>query len=277
VVHDRYALYDHPQVGDLTHQLCCQHILRDLEDAAETYPDAHWPVQIQDALRELIHHTNLARNTGAEAIPTQVTDPLIHTFRHGVLVGLSEVGRTPGPKPTTKQPIGRTLLETLRDRENDVLRFVGDLRVPPTSNQAERDVRPAKTQQNISGRLTSEATTRDRYRIRGVISTAAKHGLDQLKIIRDALVGKPWIPALPAPTQPTQAITPRPAADSRAGRHTPLPNATLATGAECLPPSLSNRTEYVITRSRSIAFRRFHSGVDLLHSFRVTRPPGRSW
>ncbi len=200
VVHDRYALYDHPQVGDLTHQLCCQHLLRDLEDAAETYPDAHWPVQIQDTLRELIHHTNLARDTGAEAIPTQVTDPLIHAFRHGVLVGLSEVRRTPGPKSTTKQPIGRTLLEMLRDRENDVLRFVGDLRVPPTSNQAERNVRPAKTQQNVSGRLTSEARTRDRYRIRGVISTAAKHGLDQLKVIHDALVGRPWIPALPAPT-----------------------------------------------------------------------------
>ena len=30
VVHDRYSLYDHPEVGNLTHQLCCQHILRDL-------------------------------------------------------------------------------------------------------------------------------------------------------------------------------------------------------------------------------------------------------
>jgi predicted metal-dependent enzyme (double-stranded beta helix superfamily) len=157
-------------------------------------------VQIQDALRELIHHTNLARDTGAEAIPTQITNRLLHTFRHGVRVGLSTVKRTPGPQSTTKQPIGRTLLEMLRDREDDVLRFVGDLRVPPTSNQAERDVRPAKTQQNVSGRLTSEARTRDRYRIRGVISTAAKHGFDQLKVIRDALVGRPWIPALPVPT-----------------------------------------------------------------------------
>jgi hypothetical protein len=60
-------------------------------------------------------------------------------------------------------------------------------------------VRPAKTQQNISGRLTSEARTSDRYRIRGVISTAAKDELDQLKVIRDALVGQPWIPALSAP------------------------------------------------------------------------------
>ena len=200
VVHDRYFLYDHHEVGDLTHQLCCAHILRDLEDAAQTYPDAHWPTQIQDALRELIHYANLARESGHQAIPAHVTDRLISLFRHGVRVGLSQVRRVPGPKSRTKQPIGRVLLEVLGDREDDVLRFVGDLRVPPTSNQAERDVRPAKTQQNISGRLTSEARTRDRYRIRGVISTAAKHGLDQLTVIRDALTGRPWIPPLPAPT-----------------------------------------------------------------------------
>ena len=200
VVHDRYFLYDHHEVGDLTHQLCCSHILRDLEDAAQTYPDAHWPTQIQDALRELIHYANLARESGHQAIPAHVTDRLISLFRHGVRVGLSQVRRVPGPKSRTKQPIGRVLLEVLGDREDDVLRFVGDLRVPPTSNQAERDVRPAKTQQNISGRLTSEARTRDRYRIRGVISTAAKHGLDQLTVIRDALTGRPWIPPLPAPT-----------------------------------------------------------------------------
>jgi len=32
--------------------LCCQHLLRDLQGAAEVYPDAHWPTQIADALRE---------------------------------------------------------------------------------------------------------------------------------------------------------------------------------------------------------------------------------
>jgi hypothetical protein len=47
----------------------------------------------------------------------------------------------------------------LRDRQADVLRFAHDLAVPPTSNQAERDLRPAKCQQNVSGRLTSEQRT----------------------------------------------------------------------------------------------------------------------
>ena len=57
-----------------------------------------------------------------------------------------------------------------------MLRFLTDTAIPPTSNQAERDLRPSKTQQKISGRLRSEKTTRDRYAIRGYASTAAKHG-----------------------------------------------------------------------------------------------------
>src|SRR4029450_9982883 len=43
IVHDRYHLYDSAEIGELTHQLCCQHLLRDLAGAAETYPQVHWP------------------------------------------------------------------------------------------------------------------------------------------------------------------------------------------------------------------------------------------
>jgi transposase len=64
---------------------------------------------------------------------------------------------------------------------------------------AERDVRPAKTQQRISGRLRSGATTRHRSAIRGYISTVAKHGLNTLTAIRDALASNPWMPPVPDP------------------------------------------------------------------------------
>ena len=73
-----------------------------------------------------------------------------------------------------------------------------DTAIPPTSNQAERDLRPSKTQQKISGRLRSDKTTRDRYAIRGYASTAAKHGIAVFTAIRDALTGNPWIPPIPA-------------------------------------------------------------------------------
>jgi transposase len=60
-------------------------------------------------------------------------------------------------------------------------------------------VRPARTQQKISGRLRSENTARHRYAIRGYISTAAKHGQNVLTALRDALGGSPWMPPIPDP------------------------------------------------------------------------------
>ena len=193
VVHDRYQNYD--AFPGLIHQLCAQHLLRDLADAAETYPDAHWPVQITQALQGLIRAANSARAQGLAAVPEQIAAPLIHAFRHGVILGLGQVPR----RSERKQSPGRALLECLRDREEDVLRFASDLRIPPTSNQAERDVRPAKTQEKISGRLRSEKATRHRYAIRGYISTAAKHAEDVLTVLRDAITGNPWMPPIPDP------------------------------------------------------------------------------
>ena len=210
VVHDRYQNYD--AFPGVIHQLCAAHRLRDLADAAETYPGAIWPGQTA-ALRGLIHAANQARDQGLAAVPDQIAAPLLHDFRHGVLAGLAGIPRRPG----RKQHPGRDLLECLRDRRDDVLRFVFDLRIPPTSNDAARDLRPAKIQQRISGRLRSEQATRHRYAIRGYISTAAKHGINALTALRDELEGHPWMPPIPAPPVNPLVITSRyPAQPSRA-------------------------------------------------------------
>ena len=79
-----------------------------------------------------------------------------------------------------------------------MLRFLTDTAIPPTSNQAERELRPSKTQQKISGRLRSGKTTRDRSAIRGYASAAARHGIAVFTAIHDALAGNPWLPPIPA-------------------------------------------------------------------------------
>jgi hypothetical protein len=127
-------------------------------------------------------------------VPSKNT--LIKRFRDCVLVGLSDTtsqGNRPGERKA------RLLLEVLCDREADVLRLTHDLNVPPTSNQAERDLRPAKVQQKISGRLTSEQRTKDRYRIRGYLSTAVKHGQSAIEVLRQAILGRPGTPPGPSP------------------------------------------------------------------------------
>lgn len=196
IVHDRYQNYDSTTLGALVHQLCCAHLLRDLDDAAQVYPDTVWPAQIAAALRALIHEANLARDHGLPAIPDEHRDVLLRRLRNGRAAGLSDT-TSHGTRPGERK--ARLLLEVLRDREDDVLRFAHDLKVPPTSNQAERDLRPSKIQQKISGRLTSIARTEDRYTILGYVSTAAKHGTDKITALRAALIGRPWMPASPAP------------------------------------------------------------------------------
>ena len=62
----------------------------------------------------------------------------------------------------------------------------------------DRGVRPLKTQQKISGRLTSTAITQHRLDIRSYIDTARKHGQDVMTILRDAMTASPWTPPAPA-------------------------------------------------------------------------------
>lgn len=199
-VHDRYSVYDHPDFAGVGgHQLCVAHILRDLEDVAEAYPGSHWPEQAQRALRELVAAWRTARDAGQARVPAETAGPLTAEFRSAVRVGLSEVPRTPGPASTTKQPAGRSLLECLRDREDDVLRFCSDTRVWPTNNISERDLRPHKTQQKVSGRLQSEDVTRHRLDLRSYVATARKHGVNAMTVLRDAMAGTPWTPPAAAP------------------------------------------------------------------------------
>ena len=195
VVHDRYVNYDH--FDGISHQLCAAHLLRDIEDAAQSYPGAIWPGQIADALRGLIHAANAAREQGLDRVPLddETTAEHLRLFRQGVNAAMSAVRPAPAG---SRQPPARCLLECLKNREDDVLRFLTDTAIPPTSNQAERDLRPAKTTQKISGRLRSLTATRDRYAVRGYASTAAKHGHDIFTAIRDALAGNPWTPPTPA-------------------------------------------------------------------------------
>lgn len=197
IVHDRLDLYDRKAPAGVSHQLCGSHLVRDLDSAAEDYPGAHWPAQARRALLALNNAAHAARASGAGHIPAAILDKHTLDLRRAVRVGLAQIPRRPGPRSSTRQHPGRCLLEVFRDREHDVLRYARDLRIPFTNNLAERDLRPWKTVQKISGRLQSSTATEHRLTIRGYISTAIKHGLDAMTVLRDAILGTPWMPPIP--------------------------------------------------------------------------------
>ena len=137
VVSDRYQNYFHPSWEHIAgNQACLAHLIRDFQDAAETYPAAIWPAQAQRALRGLIRAWHQASEQGQGEIPAAAADPLIFEFRHAVLAGLSDVPRIPGPKNSTAQHPSRDMLEFCHHRQADVLRFCTDTQIWPTNNTA---------------------------------------------------------------------------------------------------------------------------------------------
>jgi transposase len=202
VVSDRYqGYYSETWQRFAGHQACAAHLIRDFADCAETCPDAAWPEQAVRSLRGLIRAWHAAREQGLPAIPSGDGQPLELEFRRAVTVGLAAVSRVPGPKNKTRQQPGREMLEFCRNRQADVLRFTTDTSVWPTNNISERGVRPLKTQQKISGRLTSDDVTQDRLDIRGYIDTARKHGLGAYEVLHQLMAENPWLP-------PAQPISP---------------------------------------------------------------------
>jgi transposase/uncharacterized coiled-coil protein SlyX len=190
VVHDALSVYDaYPQAR---HALCGAHLARELVAATEADPDQGWPEQALRALHGLNTAARQARDQRLLAIPPEIADPLLTSWRHALLVGLAEHRRVPG----RRQSKTRNLLERLRDRDAQVLLFARDLTVPFTNNQAERDLRPTKTQMKISGCHRSETTARAWLRIRAYISTVRKHSDNVMDALRDAVTGNPWKPAL---------------------------------------------------------------------------------
>ncbi|MGH3805602.1 MAG: IS66 family transposase [Pseudonocardiaceae bacterium] len=235
IVHDRYQNYDSAKLGTLVHQLCCAHLLRDLADAAQVYPDAVWPTQIADALRSLIHQATPAREAGLPAIATDIRDELLGRFRHGMLAGLSDT-TSHGTRPGERK--ARLLLEVLRDRPHDVLRFAPNLTVPPhlqpgrtrptPQQNPAKDLRAADQRGSHPGPLHHPGLPVDRRQTRPQQDHRPARRTNR--------------PTLNARTTRTHLTTSRPTTTRPTGR--PPANRrqhhALIIRAECLPPMASS-------------------------------------
>ena len=78
--------------------------------------------------------------------------------------------------PGGKRRIGHNPALRLRDHKRAVLRFLTDLEVGFTNNEAERDLRMMKLRQKISGGFRSAQGAGNFAILRSVITTAIKQG-----------------------------------------------------------------------------------------------------
>ena len=125
---------------------------------------------------------------------------MLERYDRIIAQGLEEnplVERVTAQRGRVKQSKPRNLLDRLKERRVEALRFMTDFRVPFDNNPAERALRMTKVQQKISGCFRSRPGAEAFCRIRSYLSTVRKHGLKVLSAIESVFNGRPFMPASP--------------------------------------------------------------------------------
>ena len=104
---------------------------------------------------------------------------------------LRELQAQRGKRGKPKQSKGRKLLNRLRTHETGVLAFAFEAGVPFTNNQAERDLRPAKVKQKVSGCFRTKTGAEVYARLQAAVSTFRKQGLNVFASLRDLFAFSP--------------------------------------------------------------------------------------
>jgi transposase len=193
VVHDHWKPYY--TMESVLHALCNAHHLRELKALVEIEKE-DWARKMQRLLFRACHAANLSREHGIalNKLRPRLYAQIERRYDAILAEGLAFHGRQsplvpeiPEGKPRRrgrrKRRTGHNLLLRLSDRKQDVLRFLQDLTVPFTNNQAERDGRMMKVKQKISGGFRSMEGAVDFAVIRSFISTGKKQGWNVIQAI----------------------------------------------------------------------------------------------
>ncbi len=189
LVHDCFAPY---WKLDCEHALCNAHLLRELTFAHESTGQV-WAKTAMDVLLAC----NRAVNESAQnqtALPSQTVQALTARYESALAQGFEqnpEQVKPAGKKGRAKQSTTYNLLRRLKDRQKEVLLFMHKPHVPFTNNLAERAIRMPKVKQKISGCFRTDAGAQAFCTIRSYLDTACKQGVQMLKALRSAFVGKP--------------------------------------------------------------------------------------
>lgn len=179
VVHDHWKPYF--TLEGVEHGLCNAHHLRELQALVEIEAEG-WARRMQQLLRRAAHAVRIARDRDI-AVPARLVALIERRYDAIIAEALAFhesqsplAPHTPGKKGRRKRRIGHNLALRLGDRKGAVLRFLNDLEVPFTNNEAERDLRMMKLRQKISGGFRSGKGAENFAILRSVITTARKQG-----------------------------------------------------------------------------------------------------
>ena len=168
LVHDCWNSYF--KFTGCKHALCGAHLIRELTALDEKgIKWAKW------FIRYLFSVYDLVEANGGILSKEQQNKALKLFNKIAAHADTIEPQSVKGKRGRPKSTKGRNLLNRLVQHREGVLAFAFHQEVPFTNNLAERDLRPIKTKQKVSGSFRTFKGAQNHTRIYGFISTARKH------------------------------------------------------------------------------------------------------
>jgi transposase len=198
VVHDRLAMYWKLKAK---HAVCGAHLLRDLAEVATVATQRSWAAGLAALIVEINAACDDARRRGLKALAPSAQRAFATRYDTLVAAGLAA---NPDPPPGVKrdyyQRKSYNLATAFNTHRRAILRFMYDLDVGFTNNQAERDLRPVKLHRKISGCFRSQHGAQRFAHLRSYLSTTRKHGIPAITALTDLFEDRPWMPPCPVST-----------------------------------------------------------------------------
>jgi len=183
VIHDFLSAYY--TIDGLKHVLCNAHLLRDLINVLENNGQ-QWAA---DMIALLLEAKKLKEREllGGRRIGPKTLDRLQERYLEILRAGYElnpEPVRRPGQRGRLKRGKPLNLLNRLAERHQEVMAFlINRGLIPFDNNEAERDLRMMKVKQKISGCFRNLEHARAFAKVRSVIGTAKKRGINVLQIL----------------------------------------------------------------------------------------------
>lgn len=147
-------------VGMEDHQICIAHLLRNLTYTAQAFPDDAWSLDMLDLLRDSVHQRHQG-NIGQD-VRTKMEERLDE-----LLARLPVYTREDGKETELDK-----LKKSIAKHRDHVFTFLTNPAVPPTNNDDEKALRPAKTKLKVSEYFRTEAGVENYATVASVIQTA---------------------------------------------------------------------------------------------------------
>ena len=194
IVHDCWGSYW--KYENVTHSICCAHLLRELNGVEENHPEQTWAPRFKELLLSMKKAKESAMASGKDSVSSNELQKFDKQYDEIIKTAYAE---NPLPE-TADRKRGRkkkgkvlNLIGRLEKYKASVCLFIKNFCVPFDNNQAERDIRMVKVKTKVSGCFRSMEGAQEYLTIMSYIGTARKHGINPYEAIRSGLSGNPDI------------------------------------------------------------------------------------